>query len=167
MAWCICSQSSLLNIYFRVSGFQSSVLLILFNYAPNTCFTCGTEPIPYVTLQSEIAPLLKSHRNHCSCAWTEGVSGLVPGILFYVLRLKAILKKLTCFAVPSLVSRLTGATIVINLIDACRTIQTAWNLEFRSSKITEPFNDVQNIRRFELGTIGCSPKKRLFSLTFE
>ena len=49
---------------------------------------------------------------------------MVPGILFYVLRLKAILKKLTCLAVPSLVSRLTGATIVINLIDACRTIQT-------------------------------------------
>ena len=41
------------------------------------------------------------------------------------------------------------------------------NLEFRSSKITEPFNDVKNIRRFELGTIGFSSKKRLFSLTFE
>ena len=67
-AWCICSQSSLLNIYFRVSGFQSSVLLIIFDYAPNTCSACCTEPIPYVTLQSEIAPLLKSHRNHCSCA---------------------------------------------------------------------------------------------------
>ena len=77
MAWCICSQSSLLNIYFRVSGFQSSVLLILFNYAPNTCSTCGTEPIPYVTLQSEIAPLLKSHRNHCSCVWTVALYSMV------------------------------------------------------------------------------------------
>ena len=35
--WCIKSQSSLLNIYFRLSGFQSSLLLIHFCYGPNTC----------------------------------------------------------------------------------------------------------------------------------
>ena len=35
--WCTKSQSSLLNIYFRVSGFQSSLLLIHFCYGPNTC----------------------------------------------------------------------------------------------------------------------------------
>ena len=35
--WCTKSQSSLLNIYFRLSGFQSSLLLIYFCYGPNTC----------------------------------------------------------------------------------------------------------------------------------
>ena len=35
--WCTKSQSSLLNIYFRLSGFQSSLLLIHFCYGPNTC----------------------------------------------------------------------------------------------------------------------------------
>ena len=35
--WCPKPQSSLLNIYFRPSGFQSSLLLIHFRYYPNTC----------------------------------------------------------------------------------------------------------------------------------
>ena len=35
--WCTKSQSLLLNIYFRLSGFQSSLLLIHFCYGPNTC----------------------------------------------------------------------------------------------------------------------------------
>ena len=36
-AWCSKPQSSLLNIYFRLGGFQSSPLLIHFRYYPNTC----------------------------------------------------------------------------------------------------------------------------------
>ena len=35
--WCPKPQSSLLNIYFRPSGFRSSLLLIHFRYYPNTC----------------------------------------------------------------------------------------------------------------------------------
>ena len=35
--WISTSQSSLLNIYFRLSKFQSSFLLIHFRYGPNTC----------------------------------------------------------------------------------------------------------------------------------
>ena len=35
--WCTKSQSSLLNIFFRLSGFQSSFLLIHFRYYPNSC----------------------------------------------------------------------------------------------------------------------------------
>ena len=35
--WCTKSQSSLLNIYFRLSGFQSSLLRIHFCYGRNTC----------------------------------------------------------------------------------------------------------------------------------
>ena len=50
--WWTKSQSSLLNIYFRLSGFQSLLLLIHFRHGLNTCSHCtksGTEPIPYVT----------------------------------------------------------------------------------------------------------------------
>ena len=35
--WCTKSQSSLLNINFRLSGFQSSFLLVYFRYGLNTC----------------------------------------------------------------------------------------------------------------------------------
>ena len=35
--WCTKSQSSLLNINFRLSGFQSSLLLVYFRYGLNTC----------------------------------------------------------------------------------------------------------------------------------
>ena len=34
--WVTKSQSSLLNIYFRLSGFHSSLLLVHFRYGPNT-----------------------------------------------------------------------------------------------------------------------------------
>ena len=41
--WWTKPQSLLLNIYFHISGFQSSLLLIHFRYGPNTCsnFTTG------------------------------------------------------------------------------------------------------------------------------
>ena len=50
------THSWLLNNYFRLSGFQSSVLLLIhFRYGPWYLFTLhlkrGTEPIRYVTLQ--------------------------------------------------------------------------------------------------------------------
>lgn len=38
--WCTKSQSSPLNIYFHLNGFQSSLLLIHFRYYPNTCSHC-------------------------------------------------------------------------------------------------------------------------------
>ena len=54
--WWTKPQSWLLNIYFRLSEFQSSLLLrIHFHYSPWYLFTLhrkgGTEPIRYVTLQ--------------------------------------------------------------------------------------------------------------------
>ena len=41
--WCTKSQSSLLNINFRLRGCQSSLLLIHLRYDPNTCSHCCTK----------------------------------------------------------------------------------------------------------------------------
>ena len=51
--WWTKSQSSLLNIYFSLSGFQSSLLHIHFRNGSKPVHTipnCGSEPIRYVTL---------------------------------------------------------------------------------------------------------------------
>lgn len=69
-------QSTLLNIYFRLSWFQSSCLLIHFRQGPNTCLhytnvwqlkaypTCNA-PLSRSARHS-LAPLQKSRRNHYS-----------------------------------------------------------------------------------------------------
>ena len=80
------SQSSLLNIYFRFSGFQSLLLLIHFRCFPNTCSHCTkvwhrTSPICDAPLsrvaKRSFAPLQKSRRNHRSYVWTEALSSMV------------------------------------------------------------------------------------------
>ena len=51
--WWTKSHSSFRNIYFRLSGFQASFLLIHFRYSSNTCShctKCNTEPIRNVML---------------------------------------------------------------------------------------------------------------------
>ena len=51
--WEPLSGSSLLNIYFPLSGFQFSLLLIYFRQGPNACSHCGEEwnkPIRSVTI---------------------------------------------------------------------------------------------------------------------
>ena len=60
--WCTKFQSSLLNIYFRLSGFQSSILLIYFRDGPNRCSHCNkiwqkTYPIWHSTFEIGAAPL--------------------------------------------------------------------------------------------------------------
>ena len=81
--WWTKSQSTLLNIYFRLSGFQSSLLLIHFRYSPNTSWhftkvwhrtypTCDS-PLPR-SVRHSFAPLQKSRRNHRSYMWTEALS---------------------------------------------------------------------------------------------
>ena len=67
-------QSLLLNIYFRLSGFQSLLPLIHFSNGSipaQTVPKSGSEPIRYVTLQFRVrrgfAPLQKSRRNHRLC----------------------------------------------------------------------------------------------------
>ena len=62
-----------LNIYFRLSRFQSSLLLIYFREGPNRCSHCSkvwhTEPVRYVSRSARrsITPSQKSHRNHLVC----------------------------------------------------------------------------------------------------
>ena len=83
--WWTKSQSSLLNIYFRLSGFQSSLLLIHFRYSLNTCWHCTKVchrtypicdgPLPR-SLRRSFAPLQKSRHNHDSYVWTEALSGM-------------------------------------------------------------------------------------------
>ena len=83
--WRTKSQSSLLNISFRLSGFQSSLLLIHFRYSPNTCVHCTKVwhrtypicdgPLPR-SVRHSFAPLQKSRRNHRSYMWTEALSGM-------------------------------------------------------------------------------------------
>ena len=50
--WWTKSQSSLLNIYFRLGGFQSSLLLIHFWYSLSNCFYCSTLEIDAAQLRS-------------------------------------------------------------------------------------------------------------------
>ena len=87
--WWTKPQSSLLNIYFRLSGFQSSFLLIhLYGtlYGTNTSSNCTkawhrTSPICDSSLKRSarrsIVPLQKSRRNHHSYVGTEALSGKV------------------------------------------------------------------------------------------
>ena len=78
--WFSYSQSSLLNIYFRLREFQSSFLLIYFRYGPNT-FTlhqkCGRQNLYDVwrtTFEIGAAHLQNSRQNHRSYVWTEALS---------------------------------------------------------------------------------------------
>ena len=73
--WWTKSQSWLLNIYFRLSGFQSSLLLLIhFRYGPWYLFTLhrkvGIEPIRYVPLQFRDLRSAASlrHRNRAKIA---------------------------------------------------------------------------------------------------
>ena len=80
-----------MNIYFRLSGFHSSLLLIHFRYGPNTyLFTlhqsvAQNPSVMRVTVDDSpfsrwawrsFASLQKSRRNHRSCVWTEALSGM-------------------------------------------------------------------------------------------
>ena len=74
-AWCTKSQSSLLNINFRLSGFQSSLLLVHFRYGLNTCSHYTkvwdrTTPIYDTPLSRSarlsFAPLQKARQTHRS-----------------------------------------------------------------------------------------------------
>ena len=84
--WWTKSQSSLLNIYFRFSGFQPLLLSIHFRYGPSTCSHCAkvwhrTSPICDAQVsraaQRSFALLQKSRRNHRSYVWTEALSSMV------------------------------------------------------------------------------------------
>ena len=85
--WWTTSQSSLLNIYFRLSGLQPSLLLIHFRDGPNRCSHCTevwhkTYPICDTPLsrsawRRSFAPSQKSHRHGRSCMWTEALSGMI------------------------------------------------------------------------------------------
>ena len=85
--WCTKFQSSLLNIYFRLSGLQPSLLLIHFRDGPNRCSHCTevwhkTYPICDTPLsrsawRRSFAPSQKSHRHSRSCVWTEALSGMI------------------------------------------------------------------------------------------
>ena len=83
--WWTRSQSSLLNIYFRLSGFQSSLLLIHFWYSLSNCFYCSkvwhrtysiSEAPLWRSARRSSAPLQKLHRNHRSYVWTESLYGM-------------------------------------------------------------------------------------------
>ena len=67
--WCIKIQSSLLQIYFRLSGFQSSILLIYFREGSIRCSHCTKvrqkKTIRYVTLH------FRDLRDAASLAVTE------------------------------------------------------------------------------------------------
>ena len=58
--WCTKFQSSLLNIYFRLSCFQSSLLLIYFRDVPNRCSHC--DKVGHKTCPMCDTPLLRSAR---------------------------------------------------------------------------------------------------------
>ena len=66
------TQSSLLGTFFRLSGFQSSVLLIYITsatgrIADHTAPTHGTKPIRYVTLHFLDWRVAASRRHNRSC----------------------------------------------------------------------------------------------------
>ena len=84
--WCTKFQSSLLDIYFRLSGFQPSLLLIHFRHGPNRCSHCTevwqkTFPVCDTPLSRSagrrFAPSQKSHRHNRSCMWTGTLSGMI------------------------------------------------------------------------------------------
>ena len=84
--WCPKFQSSLLNIYFRLSGFRPSLLLIYFRDGPNRCSHCTevwhkTYPICDTPLSRSswrrFAPSQKSRRHKRSSVWTEALSGMI------------------------------------------------------------------------------------------
>ena len=71
--WCIKIQSSLLQIYFRLSGFQSSILLIYFREGSIRCSHCTKERQKNYPICD--APLSRSARRsfarrHRNCAST-------------------------------------------------------------------------------------------------
>ena len=84
--WWTKSQYSLLNIYFRLSGLQSSPLLTHFRHGPNTrshytnmwqrTHLIHDAPLSRSARRS-FAPLQKLHRNHRSYVWTGAPSGIV------------------------------------------------------------------------------------------
>ena len=79
--WCNQFQPSLLNFYFRISGFQSSLVLIYFCNGPNSCSHCTTVwpktgPLCHAARRS-LAPPQKSRRHNRSFVWTEALSGMI------------------------------------------------------------------------------------------
>ena len=85
-AWCTKFHSSLLNIYFRLSGYQTAFLLIYFRDGPKKCSHCTkvshkTYPICDAPLSRSarriFAPSQKSRHCNNSCVWTEVLSEIV------------------------------------------------------------------------------------------
>ena len=86
-SWWTKFESSLLNIYFHLSGFQFLLLLIQFQYGMNACSHCYTKvwhraflicdaPLSRLA-QHSFAPVQKSPPNHLSYVWTEALTGMV------------------------------------------------------------------------------------------
>ena len=87
-SWWTKFESSLLNIYFRLSGFQFLPLLIQFQYGMNACSHCYTKvwhtaflicdtPLLSRLAQHSFTPVQKSPPNHLSYVWTEALTGMV------------------------------------------------------------------------------------------
>ena len=86
-SWWTKFESSLLNIYFRLSGFQFLLLLIQFQYGMNACSHCYTKVWHIAFLicdallsrlaEHSFAPVQKSPPNHLSYVWTEALTGMV------------------------------------------------------------------------------------------
>ena len=77
--WCTKFQSSLLDIYFRLSGFQPSILLIYFCDGPNRCSHCTKiwQKTYSRSARRRFAPSQKSHRHNSFYVWTESLSGMI------------------------------------------------------------------------------------------
>ena len=79
--WCSKSHSSLLNINFRLSGIQTSLLLIYFRYCPTTSSHCDEEwkkPIWYLTIQSRWSVEINLDRNRAEIkfVWKEALCSI-------------------------------------------------------------------------------------------
>ena len=77
--WCTKFQSSLLDIYFRLSGFQPSILLIYFFDGPNRCSHCTKiwQKTYSRSARRRFAPSQKSRRHNSFYVWTEALSGMI------------------------------------------------------------------------------------------
>ena len=77
-------RASLLNVYFRLTGFQSSLLLICIRYGLISCSHCDEEwqkTIQYVKIHFQDQRGAASRRNQRSCVWTEALSQPPPQAL--------------------------------------------------------------------------------------
>ena len=76
--WCTKFQS-LLNILFRLSGIQASLLLIYFRDGPNRCSLCtkACDASLLRTVRCSFAPSQKSRRHNRCCVLTEALYRII------------------------------------------------------------------------------------------